>query len=82
MIEDAEVADKLESEHDFEVEQITDASTLAGEDKDKEPTLTALKKQAKEAQIEGYIKMEKQQLIDALAAIKKSDDPYANAPTA
>ncbi len=81
MIEDAKLANKLEAETDFKVEKMAGEAPAASSDEDKEPTLTALKEQAKEAQIDGYTKMDKQQLMDALATIKKSDDPYANAPT-
>lgn len=78
-----EIADKLAQEQDFTVEEIQSGSAPVTDDngKEDEPSLTELKEQAKAASIKGYSSMNKQELVDALAALPQKDDPYANAPT-
>lgn len=78
-----EIAEKLDQEQDFTVDEIQSGSAPAADDKGKEdePSLTELKEQAKAAGIKGYSSMNKQELTDALAALPQRDDPYANAPT-
>ncbi|MCM3699199.1 Rho termination factor N-terminal domain-containing protein [Paenibacillus macerans] len=85
-IDDAELAEKLKQERDFTVEKLAlatpaPAAASSDSDGDTEPTLTALKEQAKAAGIKGYSTMNRQELAEALAAQPKAD-PYANAPTA
>ncbi len=84
-IDDAEVVEKLARERDFTVEKLASATPApaaasSDSDGDTEPTLTALKEQAKAAGIKGYSTMNRQELAEALVAQSK-DNPYANAPT-
>ena len=78
-----ETAEKLGQEKDFTVEEIQSELAPAADDngKDDGPTLQELKDQAKAAGIKGFSSLNKQELIDALAAQSQKDDPYANAPT-
>ena len=78
-----EIADKLVQQQDFTVEEIQSEPAPAADDngKDDGPSLQELKDQAKAAGIKGFSSLNKQELIDALAAQSQKDDPYANAPT-
>lgn len=90
LIDDADLAEKLKEERDFKVELAVEKTPAPVLDVDKQPTLTALKERAKEAKIAGYSTMDKEQLIEALAAFEadnkesaalQASDPYADAPT-
>lgn len=79
-----EIAEKLSQEEHFTVEEIQSDSvpSVDGSSKDDGPSLLELKEPAKAANIKGYSSMNKQELVEALAALPQKDDPYANAPTA
>ncbi|WP_337032487.1 Rho termination factor N-terminal domain-containing protein [Paenibacillus illinoisensis] len=76
-----EIADKLVQEQDFKVDEIQSVPAADDNGKDDGPSLQELKEQAKAAGIKGFSSLNKQELIDALAAQSQKDDPYANAPT-
>ncbi|MEK4106875.1 Rho termination factor N-terminal domain-containing protein [Paenibacillus sp. FSL R10-2791] len=84
VVSDSTIAEKLEQEEDFTVEEIQlETSTVTGDgtiDKEDGPTLTELKEQAKAASIKGYSTMGKPELIAALAA-QSQKGHYADSPT-
>ncbi|WP_411734892.1 Rho termination factor N-terminal domain-containing protein [Paenibacillus sp. M2] len=78
-----DIAEKLDQEEHFTVDEVHPEPAAASHDdsKEDEPSLTKLKEQAKAEGIKGFSSMNKQELTEALAALPQKDDPYANAPT-